>query len=56
MRPERVPETTQHTKEIRMKADIMSIGLERDREYVARVFETVQRSFNKLRQCCDNFS
>jgi hypothetical protein len=28
MRPERVPETTQHTKETRMKVNITGIGIE----------------------------
>jgi hypothetical protein len=48
MKPGRVPETTQHTKETRMKANISNMRLERESEYVSRMFKSVRRSFNKL--------
>jgi hypothetical protein len=41
MRPERVPETTQHTKETRMKVNILNMRVKWEREYVARVFKNV---------------
>jgi hypothetical protein len=48
MRPERVLETTQHTKETRMKVNISNMRVKWESKYVSRMFESVQRSFDKL--------